>query len=121
MDCPKCGGSLEAVDFRGIEVDRCVDCHGIFFDAGEDLVLKDMVASELIDTGSKHVGEAFDSVRDINCPRCSARMIPVEDTEQRHIRYEVCKDCFGIFLDAGEFEDLKDFSLVERLKSALKR
>jgi Zn-finger nucleic acid-binding protein len=120
MNCPKCSESLEAVDFRGIEVDRCTGCHGIFFDAGEDIVLKDMVASELIDTGSKRVGEAFDEMRKINCPRCNAQMISLEDTEQRHIRYEVCRDCFGIFLDAGEFEDLKDFSLVERIKNVLK-
>jgi hypothetical protein len=35
MKCPKCGGDLQAVDHDGIELDRCVDCSGMWFDAGE--------------------------------------------------------------------------------------
>ena len=33
--CPKCDGQLAVEDYRGIEVDRCSRCSGIWFDAGE--------------------------------------------------------------------------------------
>jgi hypothetical protein len=35
MKCPKCGGDLKEEHFKGINVDRCTECHGVWFDAGE--------------------------------------------------------------------------------------
>ena len=35
MRCPKCGMELAEIEFRGIKVDRCVECKGIYFDGGE--------------------------------------------------------------------------------------
>lgn len=35
MKCPKCGGDLATETYHGIQVDRCKDCHGVWFDAGE--------------------------------------------------------------------------------------
>ena len=35
MRCPKCGLQLQEVKYRGIDVDVCFSCHGIFLDQGE--------------------------------------------------------------------------------------
>jgi len=35
MRCPKCGMELIEIDYRGIKVDRCSECLGIWLDAGE--------------------------------------------------------------------------------------
>ncbi len=35
MKCPKCGMDLTEIEFRGIQLDRCVTCNGTWFDAGE--------------------------------------------------------------------------------------
>lgn len=35
MKCPKCGADLVVETYQGIQVDRCPECHGIWFDAGE--------------------------------------------------------------------------------------
>ncbi len=35
MRCPKCGMELIAVDYKGIEIDKCSGCEGIWLDAGE--------------------------------------------------------------------------------------
>ena len=35
MKCPKCGANLEIEEYHGIEIDRCSECNGIWFDAGE--------------------------------------------------------------------------------------
>jgi hypothetical protein len=35
MRCPKCGLELHAVPFKGITIDKCFSCHGLFLDDGE--------------------------------------------------------------------------------------
>ena len=35
MCCPKCGMKLAEVEFRGVIVDACFACGGMFFDQGE--------------------------------------------------------------------------------------
>ena len=35
MKCPKCGADLGTEDYHGVEVDRCQECHGVWFDACE--------------------------------------------------------------------------------------
>ncbi len=35
MRCPKCGLELEEVEYRGVMVDACFACGGMFFDRGE--------------------------------------------------------------------------------------
>ena len=33
--CPACGGNLKPEQYHGVTIDRCGDCKGIWFDAGE--------------------------------------------------------------------------------------
>ncbi|MFC1553352.1 zf-TFIIB domain-containing protein [candidate division KSB1 bacterium] len=42
MKCPKCGHDMEIKIIEKIEVDKCSNCKGIYFDAGEldELLLK---------------------------------------------------------------------------------
>lgn len=35
MKCPKCGSGLIEESYRGSLIDRCPDCDGLWFDAGE--------------------------------------------------------------------------------------
>lgn len=35
MQCPKCGMKLVEIDYRGIKVDKCTECEGVWLDAGE--------------------------------------------------------------------------------------
>ena len=35
MRCPKCGMELIEIDYKGITVDRCSECDGVWLDAGE--------------------------------------------------------------------------------------
>jgi hypothetical protein len=35
MKCPKCGADLNEVIFRGIKIDRCLLCDGVWLDEGE--------------------------------------------------------------------------------------
>ncbi len=35
MRCPKCGMQLIEIDYKGIAVDKCSSCDGVWLDAGE--------------------------------------------------------------------------------------
>jgi uncharacterized protein len=42
MKCPKCGMDLMEIDFRGMKMDECSACRGIWLDAGEFDVMVNM-------------------------------------------------------------------------------
>jgi uncharacterized protein len=35
MCCPKCGSQLDEITFRGVRVDKCFTCGGVWLDDGE--------------------------------------------------------------------------------------
>jgi hypothetical protein len=35
MKCPKCGMELIELDYRGVKVDKCSGCEGVWLDPGE--------------------------------------------------------------------------------------
>jgi Zn-finger nucleic acid-binding protein len=35
MKCPKCGADLRTEEYHGIQIERCPECNGTWFDAGE--------------------------------------------------------------------------------------
>jgi hypothetical protein len=35
MRCPKCGMELIEIDYKGIKIDKCSECEGLWLDAGE--------------------------------------------------------------------------------------
>ncbi len=47
MKCPKCGGSLEETEFHHIKIDRCPDCKGVWFDAGEVEMMEHVDQSQI--------------------------------------------------------------------------
>ena len=117
MRCPKCRADMEQINYEGTEIDRCIICHGIWFDAGEIKVLKDKRAAAAIDTGDAKVGKRSNAMDSYQCPRCSGAMVKVADPGQTHIWYETCSSCNGSYLDAGELRDLSSLTISDIFKS----
>ena len=107
LQCPKCEGTLEAVVYSTIPVDRCTSCQGIWFDSMEAQQFKDIKGSEIIDTGDPKTGSNFNEIRDINCPKCHTKMTKMVDRKNTNIRYKKCQLCYSIWFDAGDFKDYK--------------
>ena len=119
LNCTKCKGTLEKVVYASIEVDRCRECKGIYFDSLEAQELKKIKGSESIDVGDANTGKKFNENRDINCPTCKAKMTKMVDLKQPHIFYEKCPVCYGIWFDAGEFKDYKEENFLDMMKNFL--
>ena len=116
MNCPKCNAIMEQVTYQGITVDRCTDCKGIWFDMLEREALEKLKGSEVIDNGDAKVGKKFNEMGRIACPKCKVEMLRMVDNRQPHIWFEGCPTCYGVFLDAGEFSDLKSNNLFDFFK-----
>ncbi len=112
MKCPKCDAKMTTVMYGSIYVERCVGCKGLWFDLLELDHMAAIEGSEAIDVGSDELGERFREVDDIDCPHCSSPMVKMVDVRQRHIWYESCPSCFGVFFDAGEFRDYKEKTVI---------
>jgi Zn-finger nucleic acid-binding protein len=97
---------MEAVDFEGIQVDRCTSCKGIWFDVGETEWLRDSNAAAAIDTGDPRTGRETNEIVRYRCPRCDGGMMRMVDPRRDDIWYEECTSCRGVFFDAGEFSEL---------------
>lgn len=107
---------MEKVQYRNIEVDRCTECKGLWFDMLEAENLKELEGSESIDIGDARVGKEYNKIEKINCPSCDATMLRMVDNEQPHIWYESCPVCYGVFFDAGEFRDYKEENILDFFK-----
>jgi uncharacterized protein len=119
MNCPKCISPMVKVSFAGYEIDRCMDCQGLFFDEFDKEQLRKLRGADAIDVGDAKVGREFNQVDRIYCPRCSSLMIRMVDVSQRHIWFEHCTVCGGSFFDAGEFRDLRHHTIVDFFRDLL--
>jgi Zn-finger nucleic acid-binding protein len=113
MNCPKCDNDMETVVCEEIEVDRCVNCRGIWFDMLEAEHLKRIEGSEAIDVGDPTLGKSLNEIDRIQCPKCNEPMLRMVDRTQPHIWYESCPLCYGLYFDAGEFADFKEETILD--------
>jgi Zn-finger nucleic acid-binding protein len=111
---------MEKVTYQNIEVDRCINCKGLWFDMLEREHLDDLKGSEAIDIGPAHK-EPRDEVVRINCPVCHTPMIRMVDLNHPSIWYESCKVCYGLFYDAGEFREHKEHHVLGFFKDLFAR
>ncbi len=107
IDCPKDWVKMEQKEVKvigpNVTIDECPKCHGIFLDSGElKKLIKDKKLSDYL---TKDIGTQSKS--QLVCPRCGGLM-DIEKADE--IEVDVCLSCGGVWLDAGELQDLRDKS-----------
>ncbi len=119
LQCPKCGHGMLEITHVEVVIDRCTHCQGLWFDADEAHLLKELPDSQLLDIGDVEVGVHYDAKGEIDCPRCGKPMEPTSDAKQKHIWYERC-EVHGMFMDAGEFRDFREETLLDWFRGVIK-
>ncbi len=107
MRCPKCRNQEMGVEVhKGVEIDRCPLCHGLFLDRGELASLIRLQAANEVDSlAFTMMSDDLDCV-EAECGRCEhVTMTPVEGPGG--IRVDRCQKCGGIFLDQGELASIQ--------------
>ncbi|HEY5658752.1 MAG TPA: zf-TFIIB domain-containing protein [Myxococcota bacterium] len=131
MLCPVCRIDQVIVEWGGVELDVCIEGHGIWFDAQE--------LGQLFETaGAPDAGPPLETRLQPaprgaggpkrRCPRCRARMDHVslpEDPEQTVL--DRCPRGHGLWFEPGELERIATLELdgsppqLERILSHLRR
>ena len=122
MKCLKCNtGTLQAVNIEGVEVDKCNNCSGIWFDIGElSAILNKMDISVLKNKVDNNTGH---DELDAECPRCEegTKLMRIESDANPDIHIDICLKCYGQWLDGGELEAIRKNhkSIFDRMKKYL--
>ncbi len=139
MDCPRClpashdgpyrGGSAEHLRHppltreshpSGLEIDACAACGGLWLAPGEMQRAEDLarkrghgtdpdVVADLFRRTYANARRAAESRPPLDCPACGEVMFEREWVYGSQVKVEVCMGCRGVWLDAGELDDLAHF------------
>ena len=118
VKCVKCPGELALVRVDDVDVDQCVDCGGIWFDALElERVLASPSSARALVAPPRR--PADDDVRG-RCPRCRGDGALVRVASRgAPIHVDTCAVCGGKWLDGGELALLRKRGLVGAMRRVL--
>jgi uncharacterized protein len=109
MICPACKKDMIVVEYSNVELDYCLNCHGVWFDSDElELLLKSMNL-DTHDLLLSHIlasAEAGTSEKKRKCPICRRKMKKTTIGERPEILVDVCIRKDGLWLDGGEVSQL---------------
>jgi Zn-finger nucleic acid-binding protein len=111
MKCPRCHAELKVEDYRGIEVDRCPGCGGMWLDYGELDQLEDTVFDKDELKGSL-MFRSFEG--ELVCPKCGGRMQRF-NYRAYNLELDFCEQEHGVWLDAGEEKRVMEL-MKQRIK-----
>lgn len=98
MKCPRCNVDLKLENYRGIEVDRCPRCEGLWLDQHELDQLEDTIFDE---DERKGMMDYSRRPSDIQCPKCQGSMT-IFNYRAYNLPIDSCDKEHGFWLDRGE-------------------
>ncbi|HOX36981.1 MAG TPA: zf-TFIIB domain-containing protein [Candidatus Brocadiia bacterium] len=104
MICPVCNEEMIVVEHKGIELDYCVGCEGIWFDETElDLLFKslELAGSRASDALSRLPTRPV-AEKPRKCPICRRRMVKTVMGDSAEVLIDGCPDRHGLWFDGGE-------------------
>ena len=115
MNCPRCSVELKPEKFKGIEIDKCSRCEGLWLDYHELDQLEDTVLDDDPVKGTM----MFSSMGgELPCPRCESPMHWFR-YRQYNLELDFCEAEHGFWLDKGEEKRVAEI-MEQRIKN-LKR
>ncbi len=113
MNCPRDESILYTDKDHGIEVERCSQCKGAWYDFGE---LAELEATAT--TGADALAGMIEYSKrqsELKCPVC-ARPMEAFDYRANNVELDACPEEHGFWLDAGESDRVRDI-MRERTRS----
>ena len=111
MNCPRCAVDLTLEKHKGIDIDRCPNCEGLWLDHVELDQLEDTAFDK---DELKGMMEYNTRASDINCPVCGATMNTF-NYRAYNLPIDTCEEEHGYWLDKGE-----DRRVIEIMKQRIK-
>ena len=115
MNCPRCDVGLDEKSFKGIEIDNCPPCKGLWLDFHELDQLED---HSMDDDDRKGMIEYARRESDISCPHCN-EVMETFNYRAHDLPIDHCKNQCGYWLDEGE--EKKVLEIMKQRVQDLKR
>jgi Zn-finger nucleic acid-binding protein len=117
IQCPFCANTqhqtMDRTHWRGLELDVCSHCHGIWLDFKEIALVDEVATLEEVDSEFEGTYEpnTLEAVQQelqgdytLACPRDKTLLTRHEWRHDSKIVMDYCSRCHGLFLDPGELE-----------------
>jgi len=123
MKCPACENTLSHVEIDGIEIDVCKGhCGGMWFDTYEFKKFDEPheeAGTELLDVPVDPSIKVDHSERR-NCPKCNdVTLMRNFFSIKKEVEIDTCAKCAGVWLDAGELNNIRNqFGSEEEKRAA---
>ena len=108
MLCPVCHEAMIVVEFANIELDTCVSCRGLWFDAQELGQLFELAGvPERVCELAPQIDRLSHAGPRRKCPRCRGKLEPVRGPSvSGDLILDECPRGDGLWFDKGELESL---------------
>lgn len=107
--CPSCGSNLKPTTYKGVRIDECGKCHGMWFDKDELRRAKDATDDDLawldFDLFEQRDGKFSVTKTEKTCPSCSSSLQSLQYMDSK-VTIDVCPSCQGVWLDHNEFKKI---------------
>lgn len=106
MDCPICKDAMITLELEEVEVDYCLECGGIWLDAGElEQLLGDSNEATAVINSFKVQPRSQERAR--KCPICLKKMKKIIAGERTPVLLiDQCVKGHGLWFDKGELQDV---------------
>lgn len=124
MDCPVCKEAMITMELNEVEIDHCVDCGGIWLDAGElELLIGEPGRSQVLLESFRRYEAHTEKPR--RCPICDKKMHKIlVAREGPDLLIDKCRSNDGLWFDRGELDEIlvrahldEDHKIRQLLKS----
>ena len=119
MDCPVCKTAMITLELDEVEVDYCLQCSGIWLDAGElEMLLPNPQQAKMLLSSFRAAKGCSETPKP--CPICLKKMekILVGPSESA-ILIDKCRKGDGLWFDKGELQDVLEFGSFDEERRIL--
>ncbi len=114
MDCPVCKNAMITLELADVEIDHCIECGGIWLDAGElEMLLSNAEAAKRLIDSFKIDASCTEKPR--LCPICDKKMQKVLVGKSPPVLLiDRCSKGHGLWFDKGELQNIIDKAELDK-------
>jgi hypothetical protein len=106
MDCPVCKNAMITLELEDVEIDHCIDCGGIWLDAGEiELLFGEPAKAKQLLNSFKIDPKPAENLR--KCPICDKKMSKIiVGVSTPVLLIDKCPKGDGLWFDKNELQNI---------------
>ena len=104
MNCVVCKEPMVTYELQKVEIDHCLNCDGIWLDAGELEIL--LEEADEVQAFLAQFRDASAEKSSRKCPICLKKMEQVALGSGKKVQIDRCRNHHGIWFDRGELREV---------------